>query len=129
VPAAASAPPSIYQNMAGMAMGAKPPAGAPKPGEGPAGAGGGMEEKKQILTTLLEVFKKWDKLESDESGKKIISDMMMLAERYKKEVLKEGGPSAEGGTPGAGDTPPPPPPDASGSGAGGAKGKGPDVPA
>ncbi len=129
MPATASAPPSIYSNMANMAMGQgggpKSPATDGKGGDAGAGAGG-MEEKKQILTTLLEVFKKWDKLESDPAGKDIISQMSSLAERYKTEVLKEGAP-ASSGVPGAGDTPPPPP-DMSG-GAGGGKGKGPDVPA
>ena len=124
MPAAAAAPPSIYQNMASMSMGAKPDADKAKGGD--AGAGGGMEEKKQILTTLLEVFKKWDKLETDESGKKIISDMMALAERYKKEVLKDSGDAAGTPPPGAEATPPPPPPDAGGGGGGK---KGPDVPA
>jgi hypothetical protein len=124
----AAAPPSIYQNMAGMAMGQG--GGGPKSpdaAKGDAGGGpGGMEEKKQILTTLLEVFKKWDKLESDASGKKIISDMVALAERYKKEVLKEGG--ADAGTPppaaDAGGPPAGAPPDAGGAGGK----KGPDVP-
>jgi len=129
MPATSAKPPSIYENMAGMSMG-KPPAlgdaaGAGKGGE--AGAGGGMEEKKQILTTLLEVFKKWDKLETDESGKKIIADMMALAERYKKEVLKDTGAAAAAG---GAETPPPPPDMGGGAGAGGgASKKGPDVPA
>jgi hypothetical protein len=112
--------------------GGKPPMPGPgglggDPGAGKDGAGAGSEEKKQILTTLLEVFKKWDKLESEEGGKKIIADMVALAERYKKEVLKEGGDGAGAPPPGAGDTPPPP---SGGDIPGGApKGKGPDVPA
>ena len=126
MPAAASAPPSIYQNMSSMAMGSKPPAAGADggAGKGDAGAAGGMEEKKQILTTLLEVFKKWDKLETDEAGKKIIAEMMAKAEQYKKEVLKDTAGPAATPPPGGGDTPPPP------AGAGGPGGKKePDIPA
>jgi hypothetical protein len=124
MPAAAAAPPSIYSNMSEMAMKGGGAAKLPDAKGGEAGASGaGSEEKKQILTTLLEVYKKWDKLESDPAGKDIISQMVALAEKYKKEVLKEGAGPA-GGSGGETPPPPPPPPDA---GAGGKKG--PDIPA
>ena len=86
MPPKPGAPPSIYANMAEMlGPGAKPPGG---PAGGP---GGSSEEKKQIVMTLFEVFKKWDKLEQDEAGKALIQQMMDLAKKYQTEVLKEGG--------------------------------------
>jgi hypothetical protein len=131
MPATAAAPPSIYSNMSEMAMkgggAGKPPDAGAKGGEAGA-SGAGSEEKKQILTTLLEVYKKWDKLESDPAGKDIISQMVALAEKYKKDVLKEGAGPAGGPPAGGGEAPPPPPDAGAGGGAGGGK-KGPDVPA
>lgn len=98
-----TAPPSIYDSMAKMSLNQSP---ADKKGgqSGDSKGGGSIEEKKQIVTTLLEVLKKWDALESDQAGKKIIADMSALAQRYQSEILKEGGaPSA---------SPTEPPPDA-----------------
>jgi hypothetical protein len=112
MPAKASAPPSIYENMAGMASSPPPPpGGATPPGAGAGAGAGGAEEKKQIVMTLLEVGKKWDKLEQDQAGKAIIQQMMDLVKKYQTEVLKEGGPkdaAAASGDAGAGMPPPPP---------------------
>ena len=109
----AAKPPSIYENMAQMSGpgGAPPPSPDAKGGAGGSGAKpGDMEEKKKIITTLLEVFKKMDLLETDPKGKDLISQMVKMAEQYDKEILKSdgAGPAGAGG-PSEGAPPPPPP--------------------
>jgi hypothetical protein len=92
-PEAKSAPPSIYSNMAKMAMAPKAPTAG-----GDAG-GGGMEEKKQIVITLTSVLKKWEELEKDPKGKQIIQQMADSVKQYQTEVLKEGATGANAGAP------------------------------
>ena len=113
------APPSIYSNMAKMAMS---PKAAPPTGGDASGGAGGMEEKKQIVTTLTSVLKKWEELEKDPKGKEIIQRMADEVKKYQTEVLKEAAQAGETGKPPA-EAPPPPGGDA-GSSAGGGAGAG-----
>lgn len=86
--------PNFYQAAAGMSMpggGPGGPGGAgSKPGTGAAASG----EKVNNVRTLLEVFRKMDKLETDPDAKALIQQMADTAQQYMDKI--------QGGAGGAG---------------------------
>jgi hypothetical protein len=83
--------PSFYSAAAGMAQQQGAGAGEPKPGTG----AGQQGEKVKNIQVLLEVFEKMDKLEQDDTNKKLIQEMVDKAKEYLSKL--EGGAAAKKG--------------------------------
>lgn len=112
--ASKSKAPSFYSAAADMAQSGN----KPMPPGGGAGAGDSAGEETKIMTTLLEVFDKWDKLTKDPKKKEKIQQLVTLVKEMQSGMNSGGGgmPSADaagGPTPDAGamggsGAPPPP---------------------
>ena len=109
--------PSFYSAAADMAMtGGKPGAGGGSPAGAGASGGDTAAEETKIITTLLEVYDKWEKLTKDPKRKQQIQQLATIT----KEI--QSGQSGTG-TPASADAGGGPTPEAgAGGGAGGAGG-------
>jgi len=95
--------------------------GASKSPAQPGSAQGGAGEKVATATTLLEVVRKMDSMEQDPEAKKLLEQMVGIAEQYMEKVQGPGAKAAGAGTgsaPGQGPSP------SSGAGAGAGAGAG-----